>query len=352
LAKSSALTTLVDPQHMTKLSLAKSGGQPQITGEHVIYGGIIWAAISLAIYLNFSVVDPNATHPLWFILTTTGLEEIGLLVSGWLCLRNYWYESIVSGRAVWLLFALAMFAFFVGNFWFSLWELLWGLDPAASAGNPFFVLFYTIAIAGMRLAILDRDVQLTPQQWAIVGGVVAVGLTVGCWLTTLPARAVTAPPPLGAIEIVQAASNKLIVNPSPPFIVAQAIDPVAMRNPQHPPEWVLAIDRSMQPLVNSFNLFYVLCDLVLLTFAAILFVGFWGGRLGLPWRMAAQAVLCFYIADTWFAYANNRVQGYESGFIMEVFWIFGIVQFGIAAALEFDHSIRARRLARRRTAIK
>jgi hypothetical protein len=115
---------------------------------------------------------------------------------------------------------------------------------------------------------------------------------------------------------------------------------------------VLAIDRSMQPLVDTFNLFYVLCDLVLLTFAVILLLGFWGGQLGLPWRTTAQAVLCFYIADTWFAYANNRVQGYESGFIMEVFWIFGIVQFGIAAALEFDNSIRARRLARRRTAIK
>lgn len=68
--------------------------------------------------------------------------------------------------------------------------------------------------------------------------------------------------------------------------------------------------------------------------------------------MTAQAVLCFYIADTWFAYANSQMQGYESGFIMEVFWIFGIVQFGIAAALEFDNSIRARRLARRRTVIK
>ena len=108
----------------------------------------------------------------------------------------------------------------------------------------------------------------------------------------------------------------------------------------------------MQPLVSTFNLFYVLCDLVLLTFAALLFLGFWGGQLGLPWRMTAQAVLCFYIADTWFAYANNQVQGYESGSMMEVFWIFGIVQFGVAAALEFDNSIRARRLARRRTAIK
>jgi hypothetical protein len=106
----------------------------------------------------------------------------------------------------------------------------------------------------------------------------------------------------------------------------------------------------MQPLVSYLNLFYILCDVVLLIFAAILFLGFWGGNLGVPWRVISQAVFCFYIADTWFAYANHQVKGYESGFIMEVFWIFGIVQFAIAAALEFDNSIRARRVARRRTA--
>ncbi|WP_310488105.1 hypothetical protein [Chamaesiphon sp. VAR_69_metabat_338] len=337
---------------MTKSSLAKSDRQTQITGEYVIYWGIIWAAISLAIYLNFSVVEANAARSPWFIMATIGLEEIGLLVSGWLCLRNYRYESIVSGRAVWLLFALAMFTFFIGNLWFSAWELLWGLDPAASIGNVFFVLFYAIAIAAMRLAILDRDVQLVPQQWAIVGGVVALGLMMGCWLTTLSARAVPAPL-VGSIAIVRAdGSTQAIVKTSLPPIDVPAANPRQIANSPQPPAWVLAIDRSMQPLVDSFNLFYVLCDLVLLTFAAILFLGFWGGRLGLPWRMVAQAVLCFYIADTWFAYAHNRVQGYESGFIMEVFWIFGIVQFGIAAALEFDNSIRARRLARRRTAIK
>jgi len=108
----------------------------------------------------------------------------------------------------------------------------------------------------------------------------------------------------------------------------------------------------MQPLISTFNSFSVLGDLVLLTFATIRFLGFWGGQLGLPWWMTAQAVWCCYIADTWFADANNQVQGYESGSIMEVFWIFGIVQFGVAAALKFDNSIRARHLARRRTTIK
>ena len=334
---------------MTKFSPEKSDVQTWIGGESVTYGGLIWATISLILYLNFSVVDPNATRPVWFVLTTTGLEEIGLLISGYLCWRNWKSEYIAGGRAVWLLFAIAIFAFFVGNLWFCLWEMLWGLDPAASAGNPFFALFYLILIAGMRLAILDRDVQLARQQWLVVISVAAVGLVMGCWLTTLPARAVTAPP----TAIVQAAARgEIRAEISPPIVGHQTASQSTVTAPARPPEWVIAIDRSMRPLVHTFNLFYVLCDLVLLTFAAILFLGFWGGQLGLPWRMTAQAVLCFYIADTWFAYANDRVQGYESGSIMEVFWIFGIVQFGIAAALEFDNSIRARRLARRRTAIK
>jgi hypothetical protein len=338
---------------MTKSRLGQLNLQT-LRGEYVIYGGIILSIISTVLHLNFSVVDAHQTRPIWFILATIGLEEIGLLISGYLCWRNWQSPDIPSGRAVWLLFAIAIFAFFSGNLWFCLWEVRWGLDPAASAGNPFFVLFYLMLIAGMRLAILDRDVQLARPQWTIVFGVAAVGLTMGCWLTTISARAIAIPAtPASVVAIVQ--------NPVDPSVVAKtsvltlSAQPTVKGSsiaPERPPEWVLAIDRSMQPLITTFNLFYVLCDLVLLIFSTILLLGFWGGKMGLPWRMAAQAVLCFYIADTWFAYANDRVQGYESGSIMEVFWIFGVVQFGIAAALEFDNSIRARRLARRRTAIK
>jgi hypothetical protein len=123
---------------MTKSAPDKSGIQTWLSAEYIIYWGLIWSAISLVLYLNFSVVDPSIARPGWFILTTTGLEEIGLLISGCLCLRNWKSVDISSGRAVWLLFAIAIFAFFIGNLWFCLWELLWGLDPAASAGNLFF----------------------------------------------------------------------------------------------------------------------------------------------------------------------------------------------------------------------
>jgi hypothetical protein len=337
---------------MTKSRSEKSDTQNWLCSEYVTYWGIIWAVLATVLYLNFSVVDADAARPRWFLLTTTGLEEVGLLISGYLCWRNWQSPNIPGGRAVWLLFAIAIFAFFGGNLLFHVWELQWGLDPAASAGNLFFVLFYLMLIAAMRLAILDRNVQLARPQWVLVGAVAAIGLTIGCWLTTLPARAMVLPP-ASSVEIAQASSKpRLTAEVTAPAIDHQLIAKGTLTRVETPPEWVLAIDRSMQPLVTTFNLFYVLCDLVLLTFATILLLGFWGGQLGLPWRMAAQAVLCFYIADTWFAATHDRVQGYESGSIMEVFWIFGIVQFGIAAALEFDNSIRARRLARRRTAIK
>ncbi len=327
-----------------------SNWQALLRGENITYWGIFWSIISLALYLNFSVVEPGTTRPIWFIISTTGMEEIGLLISGCLCWRNWQSQYIPSGRGVWLLFAIATLAFFVGNLWFCAWELLWGLDPAASAGNIWFALFYLMLIAGVRLAILDRDVQLARLQWILVMSVATLGLMIGCWLTTITARAEFTPPhttisSTEAITLVNRHVEGGVPAPTMPQNISKTESLL-------PPRWVSEIDRAMQPLVTTFNLFYVLCDLVLLIFAAILFLGFWGGNLGLPWRTIAQAVLCFYIADTWFAYASNQVQGYESGFIMEVFWIFGIVQLGIAAALEFDNSIRARRLDRRRTAIK
>jgi hypothetical protein len=117
---------------MTKSRLEKSATQTWLRGEYVTYWGVIWAVISTVLYLNFSVVDDHAARPVWFILATTGLEEIGLLISGYLCWRKWQSPNIPSGRSVWLLFAIAIFAFFSGNLWFCLWEVQWGLDPALS----------------------------------------------------------------------------------------------------------------------------------------------------------------------------------------------------------------------------
>ena len=336
---------------MSKSTVPELDNPLWLRGEYITYWGIIWSVLALILHLNFGIIDPGSKQPAWFILTSIGFEEIGLMVAGMLCWRNWRSNYIPSGRGVWLLFAIAMFAFFVGNLCFCAWELVWGLDPAASAGNLFFGLFYLMLIGGVRLVMLDRDIELATPQWVAVVGIATIGLTIGCWVTTISAKAElpTSVTPQVSLSTDSKLQARQILITSRPLSQAPALPTT---NLMEPPSWVSAIDLWMQPLVNTFNLFYVLCDTILLIFAAMLFLGFWGGHLGLPWRTTAQAVLCFYIADTWFAYANNRVQGYQSGSIMEVFWVFGIVQFGIAAALEFDNSIRARRLARRRTAIK
>jgi hypothetical protein len=314
----------------------KTKDKDWLTSEKIIYAGIIWATIASIGYLSFSIVENGVERPLWFTIATTAIEQIALLGASFLCWRNWQSKFIPSGRIVWLLFAIAMAVFFTGNLCFSAWELLWGLDPAASAGNPWFVIFYLLTIAGMRLAITHEQVVLNRTQWAVVAGIGTFGIIMAIWLTAAVPKL---PATNNNIATINTATQTISALPSAPTIIKQ--------KPQ-PPAWVSQIDRSMQPAIGTFNLFYVLCDLVLLIFAAILFLGFWGGHLGQPWLVVALGVLCFYISDLWFAYANTQISEYRSGFIMEIFWIFGIVQFGIAAALEFDNAQRSRRFARRR----
>lgn len=64
--------------------------------------------------------------------------------------------------------------------------------------------------------------------------------------------------------------------------------------------------------------------------------------------MIAAATLSLYIADMWFKYAGTGTIEYESGGLLEVFYVFSGVLFGIGAALEYDVSSRSRRGARRR----
>jgi hypothetical protein len=81
---------------------------------------------------------------------------------------------------------------------------------------------------------------------------------------------------------------------------------------------------------------------------ALLLLAFWGGRFAQSWRMIAAAAFSFYIADMWFTYATDHITDYQSGFLLEVFWVFSGVLFAIGAALEYDNSIRYRRAGRKR----
>jgi hypothetical protein len=89
----------------------------------------------------------------------------------------------------------------------------------------------------------------------------------------------------------------------------------------------------------------------LLVIATALLLAFWGGKSSRSWQMIAFATFCFFIADMWFKYADTRLPEYQSGALLEVFYVLAGVLFWIGAALEYSLSMapsRSRR-ARRRT---
>ena len=58
---------------------------------------------------------------------------------------------------------------------FSCGGNVWGLDPAVSLGDFFYILSYVFLAVGMFKAVLPRRLNLTVPQWLIVVG---IG---GCW---------------------------------------------------------------------------------------------------------------------------------------------------------------------------
>jgi hypothetical protein len=100
-------------------------------------------------------------------------------------------------------------------------------------------------------------------------------------------------------------------------------------------------------ITQILNWFYVTSDVLLLMIATILLLAFWGGRMSLSWRMIAAAAISLYIADMWFKYAD-KIPNYQSGEILEVFWVISGVLFGMGAALEYDASLNRSRRERGR----
>lgn len=65
-------------------------------------------------------------------------------------------------------------------------------------------------------------------------------------------------------------------------------------------------------------------------------MAFLGGTSAKYWRMVAQAAFWIYIADIWFKYAQGS--NYQSGEILEVFWIFSGVLCRMGCVLEDNPS--------------
>lgn len=322
---------------------------------------IAWGVIALLFFLLFSVPLPGQGRPLWYSIGTYVLELGAQLAATILCLRNWRSPQIVSGRNVWLFIGLGLLCYFIGNLFFFYWEIGLGIEPDVSLGDIFFVANYVLLVVGMFLAVASRRLNLEIWQWGIVTVIAAAGI-VFAWLISLPAQdapqslliqpAVAQTAPATQPKPPTIKSIKPTASPTVPTASPAAPDPAAVQaapdsaSTSNAPEIVKLIDNALKPLKPVLNWFYIVSDIFLLIIATMLLLAFWGGRFAQSWRMIAAAAFSLYIADMWFKYATNPrisgIQNYQSGGLLEVFWVFSSVLFGIGAALEYDISSRSR----------
>ncbi len=346
--------------------------------QTVVLLAALWGVVSLIIFLLGSPISPR---PQWYGITTYALENLAFLGAALLCLRNWRSSQIVSGRAVWLLFAIGMLSYFAGNLILAWWELVWNLEPDVSPADLFYLLTYLVLGVGMLLAVVSKRLNLTALQYGIVATIAAVGIGVAYFASySAPQDAAVWPQPAlsrptvsaeivpaaialepshSAGQVAQAppqtpppAAPAAPVTPdpapdAPPPTPESALEPV-VEGDSSTPAWVNDLNEALAPFAGPVGLLYVAGDVFLLVMAATLLLAFWGGRFSLSWRFIAAAAFCFYIADVWFAYAISQIEGYETGELPEVFWIFSAVLFSIGAALEYSLSTRSRRGMRRR----
>ncbi|MGA9380136.1 MAG: hypothetical protein WBV73_15335 [Phormidium sp.] len=359
---------------MSNISDKSSSPKPLFSVKTIVIAGIVWAVLALLFFLLFSITPPGEARPKWYLIGTYIFEQGAFLFAAILCFRNWRSPQIVSGRQVWLGIGLGMLFYFLGNFLFGFWELVWQLEPDVSLGDIFFIATYIALAWGMIQAVISRRLNLEKWQWGIVAAIAAIGIALAYWVTSFdaaPAQAAILPssnnialvaqaspapaaalpdakPPVGKptptpakeTKVTPAASPTAVAKPTvtPP---AEATKPAAREGNTSAPAWIVAINEQLKPFATPVSLFYVVADVLLLIIATMLLLAFWGGRFSQSWRMIAAAALCLYIADMWFKWAEKQPD-YQSGSLPEVFWVFSGVLFAIGAALEYDTSTSSR----------
>lgn len=295
-----------------------------LSAQTLIVSGITWAVVALLFFLLFSTIPAGDDgRPLWYSIGTFVFGLVANVGAGILCLRNWRSPQVVSGRTVWLAIGIGMLSYAIGDILFGCWELVWGLDPDVSLGDMFYLLTYICLGWGMVLAVVSKRLNLEKWQWAVLIGIAAAGIALGVWLSISPEGGEMVPATTGAVtaEVSQRA------NLAPAFIET--------------------IDSTLSQYAYYVGLFYVVADVFLLIIATALLLAFWGGRFSQSWQMIAAGTFSLYIADMWFKYAE-RLPSYQSGSLLEVFWVFSPVLFGIGAVLEYHISTRSRQGRRRR----
>ncbi|GAA6619110.1 hypothetical protein [Scytonema sp. NUACC26] len=277
--------------------------------QNIVLASMGWGVLALLYFMLFSARIPDTDgiekRAEWYVIGTNIFEAMAYLGAGILCLRNWRSAQIVSGRNVWLSIGIGMLSYFLGGIIFGYTEIALGKEPILSFADVFFVATYVLLGVGMVLAVASRRLTLDKWQWAIVLAIAILGSALA-WL-------ISSQPPQEAAKVA-----------------------------------ILTWEENTAAILNWF---YIVSDVLLLVIASTLLLAFWGGRVSLSWRMIAAAAFSLYVADMWFKYATNWIPNYQSGEILEVFWVWSGVLFGLGAVLEHDASINRSRRAggRKRT---
>lgn len=360
-----AIELLVRPLKIPMSSTSeKSSTSPSLfSAQNLVIAGIIWAVMALLFFLLFSVpLSKEEGLPLWYSIGTYVFECGAYLGAALVCLRNWKSPHMVSGRNVWLGIGLGMLFYFIAGVLFGIWELYFGLDPDVSPADAFYLGSYVVLIGGMVLAVSSKRLNLELWQWGLLSAIAAFGIAVAVWVAAPDSwRLQLGLAPAASVETVAQTAPSTKATDAAPAVdgsktkAAPAASPAPEEEEEEEtkaPAWVLALDKQLTPYAYAINLFYIVGDVFLLIIATALLLAFWGGRFSQSWRMIAAATFSLYIADMYFKWRDTQAEGtYQSGSLLEVFFVFSAILFGIGATLEHDISTRSRQSRRgRRTA--
>ncbi len=290
-------------QPINKLNSSKSW----LSLQTIVLAAISWGVLALLFALLFSLPVPEvqgvARRTQWYIASAYVFQSVAYLSSVVLCLKNIFQPNMISGRSVWLGIGFGQLSYLIGNLILGYWELVLQQEPTnVSPADLFFVGAYLFLGGGMISALSARRVHLERWQWGVVAVIAVIGVGLGIWVS----------------------------NPTTTGPVATSTS-----------SWLLELEKSLL-------LFYTVADVLLLIIATMVLLTFWGGRFSQSWRLIAAAVFSLYIGDVWLSYAQNHIENYQSGALLEVFRVFSGVLFTIGAAVEYEVSIRSRREKRAR----
>jgi hypothetical protein len=350
---------------MSSTSEKSSTSSSLLSAQTLVIAGIVWAVMALLFFLLFSVpLSQEEGLPLWYSIGTYVFECGAYLGAALVCFRNWRSPHMASGRNVWLGIGLGMLFYFIAGVLFGIWELYFEVSPDVSPADAFYLGSYVVLIGGMVIAVTSKRLNLEIWQWGLLAGIAAFGIAVAIW--------VAAPESWRTQLGLAPASKEVVTKTAPDSYQAKTApalndapkkskskgsassaksEPGSAAEETKAPAWVMALDEQLSPYAYAINLFYIVGDVFLLIIATALLLAFWGGRFSQSWRMIAAATFSLYIADMYFKWRDTQAEGaYQSGSLLEVFFVFSAILFGIGAVLEHDISTRSRQSRRSRRA--